>query len=784
VTTRQTGSSKGSVSPPRPKTDWRIHAYRAAIALAVVAAYWRTFAVPPLFDDDASIADNPTIHRLATALSPPSYATVGGRPVLNLSLAINYAISGNQVWSYHVLNLAIHVCAALVLFGIVRRTLVIRAVVGAPDLALCVALIWALHPLQTESVTYLVQRAESLMGLFYLATLYFFIRGATRAAAGFSPWFVLSIAACLFGMATKEVMVSAPLIVLLYDRTFLAGGFDSAWRRRKGVYIGLAATWIILPFLVISTHGRGGTAGFGSGVSVGSYALTEFRAIVHYLRLSVWPHPLVFDYGTALAAATIGVLADAFVIAVLLAATVWALVKRPTLGFLGFCFFAILAPSSSFVPVASEPMAEHRMYLALIPIVILAVFALHRWARRGALAICASLAASLLAATVVRNAAYASDEQIWRDTVAKLPDNERAHNNLGTALDDEGRTGEAIEQFQKVLQLKPDLAEAHGNLGNALSKLPGRTAEAIAQFRESLRLKPDFVRAHINLANALEDEGQVGEAIEQDKEALRLRPDSAQAHSNLGSALAKVPGRLSEAIDECEEAIRLKPDLAEAHSNLGSALGMVPGRLDEAIAQGEEAIRLKPGDAKAHNNLGNILVKSPGHLDDAIAQFETAIRLRPSMSEAHNNLGNALNAKGRTDEAIAQFEEALRLRPDSPEAHSNLGNVLARAPGRLNEAVAQYREALRLKPDYVSAHNNLGSVLNAEGQTSEAVTEFEAAVRLNPDIPSIHLNLAMALLKLQGRTDEAMAHLQTVLRLQPDNAIARQVLDRIGSGQP
>jgi tetratricopeptide (TPR) repeat protein len=752
--------------------------------LSVLAAYCRTFAVPPLFDDDASIADNPTIHRLATAFVPPSYATVGGRPILNLSLALNYSISGNQVWSYHVLNLAIHVCAGLVLFGIVRRTLAIRGVGDAPILALSVALLWALHPLHTESVTYIVQRAESLMGLFYLATLYFFIRGAERAASGFNPWFLLSVAACLLGMATKEVMVSAPLVVLLYDRTFLSGGFHEAWRQRKGVYVGLGATWIILPFLVLSTHGRGGTAGFGSGVSVGSYALTEFRAIVHYLRLSIWPRPLVFDYGTALAPASFRVLADAFAIAVLLAATIWALVRRPTLGFLGFCFFAVLAPSSSFVPVASEPMAEHRMYLALIPIVVLAVWVLHRWARRGAPTICAVLAAALLVATLVRNTAYASNERIWSDTVAKLPDNERAHNNLGTALDDEGRTDEAIEQFQRVLQIKPDLAEAHGNLGHALSKVPGRMGEAIAQYRESLRLKPDYFRAHINLGNALEDEGHIGEAIEQDEEALRLRPDFAQAHSNLGSALAKMPGRVSEAIDECEEAIRLKPDLAEAHSNLGSALAMVPGRLDEAVAQSAEAIRLQPGDAKAHNNMGNVLVKAPGRLDDAIAQFEEALRLRPSMAEAHNNLGNALNAKGRPEEAIVQFQEALRLRPDSAEAHSNLGNALARSPGRLDDAVAEYREALRLKPDYVSAHNNLGSVLNAEGKPSEAVAEFEAAVRLNPDIPSIHLNLALALLKLQGREDEAAAHLRTVLRLQPDNAIARQVLGQIGSGQP
>jgi len=761
-----------------------VPAFGAAIAVAATAAYCRTFSVPALFDDDPSIADNPTIHHLATAFFPPSYATVGGRPVLNLSLALNYAISGNRLWSYHALNLAIHVLAGLALFGIVRRTLARRAARAATLVAFSIALLWTLHPLQTESVTYLIQRAESLMGLFYLGTLYFFIRGADKEGPGRNPWFALCIAACLLGMATKEVMVSAPLIVLLYDRTFLAGGFAPAWRLRRRVYLGLAATWLVVPFLVLSTHGRGGTAGYGSGVSVWSYALTEFPAILHYLRLGVWPHPLVFDYGTTLAPQSLGTLACACVVAGLVAATLWALVRRPVAGFLGACFFAILAPSSSIVPVASEPVAEHRMYLALVPVVILAVMGIYRWLGRAALPACLAAAAALLGATLERNEAYASDERIWSDTAAKLPDNERARNNLGIALDDEGRTAEAIAQFEKGLQIEPNLAEAHSNLGNALAKIPGRLDEAIAQYREAVRLKPEYAPAHINLADALEDEGRNDEAIEQGEWALRIRPNSAEAHSNLGSALSNVPGRLTEAIAQCEEALRLKPDLAQAHSNLGSALARVPGRMDEATAQCEEAVRLDPGDAKAHNNLGNILVRSPGRLSDAIAQFAEAVRLKPDLAAAHNNLGNALDAQGRADEAIAQFQEALRLKPDSAEAHSNLGNALARAPGRLDEAIAQYEEALRIRPDYVSAHNNLGSVLNAEGRTAEAAVQYEDALRLKPGVAAIQLNLAIALLKLPGRSDEAVEHLNAVLRLQPGNVTARQMLARIGQVQP
>jgi tetratricopeptide (TPR) repeat protein len=769
---------------PGCRIDGRLLLAGVVLAAAAFAAYSRTFSVPALFDDDPSIADNPSIRHFATALWPPSYATVGGRPVLNLSLAVNYGISGTRLWSYHAANLAIHILAGLVLMGIIRRTLVRAAQPAATLIAFSAALIWTLHPLQTESVTYVIQRAESLMGLFYLSALYFLIRGAGAGESGGRMWQVASVCACLLGMATKEVMVSAPLIILLYDRAFLAGSFREAWRRRWGVYIGLAATWLVLPFLVVSTHGRGGTAGFGSGVSAWRYALTEFPAIVRYLRLALWPQPLVFDYGTALATPSPAVFSSALLVLALLGVAIWALARRPKAGFLAVVFFAILAPSSSIVPVASEPVAEHRMYLALIPVVVFAVMGIYRLLGRAAAPACMVVAAVLLGATLRRNEDYRSDEALWRDTVDKLPANERAQNNLGNALDDEGRTGEAISQFETVLALKPDLAEAHSNLGNALSKTPGRLDDAITQYREAVRLKPEYEPAHKNLGVALMDEGRLTESIGQSEEAVRLRPGDAQAHSNLGGALMDVPGRLNDAIAECQLALRLNPELAAAHSNLGNALARIPGHLDEAIAQCEEGARLDPSDAKARNDLGNALVKAPGRVNDAIAQFEDAVRLNPHLLAARNNLGNALDAAGRGGEAIAEFKESLRLNPGSPEAHSNLGNVLAKTPGRMDEAIAEYDEALRLRPDYVSAHNNLGSALNAEGRTAEAVAQYEAAIRLRPDIASIHLSLAVALLRMPGGSAEAAEQLRTALRLQPDNVVARNILNRMGSAGP
>jgi hypothetical protein len=273
----------------------------ALIAFGAIAAYLGTLSVPFIFDDGEAITGNPTLRHLATALGTGGEATVStasGRPVLNLTFALNYALGRYDPSGYHAMNIAIHVLAGLALFGLVRRTLkqpVMSARFGSDSaaLALAIALIWTLHPLQTESVTYVSQRAESLMGLFYFLTLYGFVRGTEAegssstvdgslgskggAAPGFlqkaGVWYAVSIVACFLGAATKEVMVTAPLIVLLYDRTFIAGSFKDALRRRPWIYAGLAASWGLLACLIASTGGnRGGSIGFGISVPWWKYA--------------------------------------------------------------------------------------------------------------------------------------------------------------------------------------------------------------------------------------------------------------------------------------------------------------------------------------------------------------------------------------------------------------------------------------------------------------------------------------------------------------------------------
>ena len=583
----------------------------AALVLAVLAAYYNSFSAAFVFDDTAAIVDNPTIRHLGAldeVLSPPSDRgqTVGGRPLVNLTLAFNYAFGGAAPRGYHIFNVVVHALAALALFGVVRRTLLRTGLAAeARPLAFAASLIWAVHPLLTESVTYVIQRAESLMGLCYLVTLYGFIRASEAARP--VRWQALSFAACLVGMATKEVMATAPLMVLLFDRTFVAGAWGAALRMRWRYYTALAATWLLLGWLVLGAGHRGGTAGLGAGDSSWTYALTQSRAIVHYLRLALWPSPLVFDYGTAQIEHLGAALPFVAIVLALLAATLVALRRWSAAGFLGASFFLILAPSSSFVPIAVQPMAEHRMYLPLAAIVTIVVLALHSWLRRGSWLVFAVLAGGLIMATTARNEDYRSARALWSDSVAKHPSSARAHGQLADALTAEGRLADALGHYDEAIRLEQFapaggrnlLGEFHINRGNVLLAAR-RTAEALRAYEDALHFDPARLLAHYNLGCVLMEADRLPEAAEQFALALALDPGHASAHTNLASVRLR-QDRPAEALVHYEAVLRLEPS-AKARTNVGIAL-FAARRVPESIVQFEQALRLDPNFTAARDYL-------------------------------------------------------------------------------------------------------------------------------------------------------------------------------------
>jgi tetratricopeptide (TPR) repeat protein len=653
------------------------------ILVAALAAYHNSFRGPLIFDDVASIAGNPTVCRLwpiwPVLLTPLGDLAVCRRPVANLSVAINYALGGTDVWGYHAFNFVAHLLAALTLFAVLQRTLDMprlqgRLAANAAPLALIITLIWTVHPLQTNAVTYIIQRTEVLAGLFYLLTLYCVIRGAAaerrsefgvqgsgrqgdteRGRVGdgaellVSPssplplswsWYAGATVACLLAMGSKESAVSAPVVVLAYDRVFLSRSWGELWRRRWGLYLGLAATWSLTAAMV-------GRAWLHSGVAAApaaaqglrpwlEYALLQPRSIVWYLRLCFWPAPLILDYGPDRVGSVAEVLPYAVVVAVLLVLTGVALRMRPALGLLGVWFFLILAPSTGMVPIGPECAAEKRMYLPLAAVATLVVWCVYaagqqlsaghggRLGRALGHGLAGLAVAALVLVSVRRNEDYHTELAIWQDDLEKSPNNARAHLNLGLALFSAGRVPEAISHYEQAAQLRPDYFFAQRNLGSAL------------------------YRAR-----------RVPEAIDRYEQAAQLRPDDFETHYNLGVALFST-GRMLQAVSHYERAAQLKPGDFQAHYNLGCALSRA-GRVPGAISCYQRALELKPDDFQTRYNLGNALCCA-GRPSEAIAHYERALQLRPDSAEAHDNLGNTLNLIGRPMEAIGHYEQASALR--------------------------------------------------------------------------------------------------------------------------
>jgi protein O-mannosyl-transferase len=634
-----TSDHAGTAPPP---LSWKVWGGSAILVGAIFAAYANSFHGPFIFDDGPSIMANPSIRHLGSPqvfAAPSDSVTTTGRPILNLSFAINYAIGGLTVEGYHVANLIIHILAALTLFGLLRRSLLLptlgaRLASDSLELSLAISLLWAVHPLQTESVTYIVQRAESLAGLFYLLTLYCYLRGATAARGG--RWYTAAVLGCALGMGSKEVMVSAPLMVMLFDRVFIAASFEQGWQRRGRFWLALMATWGVLVVAILLSHGRGGSAGFGLGMTAWSYARTQFTCIIHYLRLSVWPSPLVLDYGNSVISREFDIVPYALGVILLVAATVAALVRRPLLGFTGVFFFTILAPSSSIVPLAGQTEAEHRMYLPLAAVVVLAVLAAYRgmgrWGlqSRQAAIPWVIVVAALGIGTYRRNEVYQTELAIWDDTVRSVPRNSRALLNRGNALVARGELAAAIKDYDDSIAIDPGYAKEYKARGSAYVA-QGRYEDAIRDYEKAIKLKADF----------------------------------ADAHNGLGSAYGNV-GRVEEAIKEFGRAIELNPEIEEAYFNRGTAF-YGNGQIDVAIENFGQAIKLRPDYAEAFNRRGSAYEKQ-GQLEAAINDYDRAIALQPGLAESYGNRGNVYAAKGQYQTAIRDYDRAIDLNPDFVDA--------------------------------------------------------------------------------------------------------------------
>jgi len=586
-----------------------------AIVLAVAAVYANSFAGVFVLDDNHAIVRNMDIRRL----TPVGPVLRSPRPVLSLSLALNYRAGGLNLWGYHAANLAIHVVAALALYGVLRRTFrrrrVRRRLGGAAmPAALAIALIWAVHPLQTGAVTYVIQRAESMMGMFFLLTLYCAIRGmSARTPVG---WFAAAALCCALAMGAKEVAVVAPLIVLAWDRVFRGRSLGAILRRRRLLYVLLAAAWVVILVRLTMRPGPD-SAGFASTRwTPVSYALTQPGVILRYLGLAFVPVGQCLDYAVGPARGFGQIVPPAVAVAAIVAATVWALRRRPAWGFAGLWLGLILAPTSSVMPI-SDAMFEHRMYLplaAVVSVTVVAAVLLARrvapaWRGRGVVGMAAAVAvtAVLGVASVRRNALYHDELAMYRDVVAKAPHNARAHRNLGVALDRRGRTAEGLVHLAEAVRLQPDSPYALNNYAFGLRKM-GRTGEAIAVWEKALSIKPDLPEALHGVGVAYTRQGRYAEALDRLGGALAADPHDPAICDSVGVALASA-GRPADAVPFFRRALELDPRLPDAHYCLGRALAETNRPL-EAADEYRRQLALDADHLHALNGLARVMATS------------------------------------------------------------------------------------------------------------------------------------------------------------------------------
>ena len=642
---------------PEPSPSARRFPWSAGLllALALGLGYANSFEAPFVFDDPFLNAERPDL-----ALD---YST---RPLVWASFDLNRWLGARDTTSYHAFNWLVHLACALFLLGLVRRG-VTRA---APrlsartgdGLAMATALLWACHPLQTESVTYLSQRAEALGALFTLLTLY----GFMRAADGVRPWlwYGVSWLGLGAGFATKETIATAPLLALLFDAMFVSRGLVAALRARAPYYAGLALIALALGarFIGPLLFAERLSAGFKlQEVSALDYARSQPGVILHYLRLAFWPRPLCFDYAWPVARGTTAVVLPLLgIVALALAGVVLAL-RRSWGGYALLFALVYLLPSSSVVPIR-DLAVEHRFYLPLASVALGVACAGHALCARLAwlpLAplLTGALTTALVAATFVRNRDYATNERLWRVTAEVAPHNARAHGNLGSALLDAGRLEEALAALSKAHELAPEESFILLDLGKVYWKL-GHHRRAAQFLERGLARAPD-ARGLGTLGIVLFEMGDLPGATRRFREALALEPDDPGAHFRLANALLSQQD-FTAAEQEFRAALERAPDYEDAHVNYAALLAHL-GRTEEALTHTRSALAHEPNSGLEYYNHAQLLL-ALGRTEEALTSLRAGTRATPDMGEVWQALAEVLEAKPGVSALEREEARQARLR--------------------------------------------------------------------------------------------------------------------------
>ena len=713
------------------------------ICVTGILAYSNSFRSPFVFDDLPNITEN--THIRITGLDLKQLKDAGfksknpNRPVANISFAFNYYWGRYHVAWYHVVNLLIHLvngCLAYLLACLIFRQWSCIQVQPFPQThaslldqtsqlhilfpALFTGLFFTLHPVQVQSVTYIVQRMNSMAAMFCFISAILFVAGR-RTKRKWNQWAAWggSLASWLLALGTKEIAATLPLVLLLYDWYFFQDLSREGVKRMLKYLAGAGVILVSVMYLYLGNHPIDTIlSGYhGRDFTLGERLLTQGRVLMSYMGLVIYPLPSRLNllhhipYSRSLLSPVSTLYAMAVVVVLLILAALLAR-KHRIVSFGILWFFIHLAIESSVIPL--EMMFEHRLYLPVFGVAVIVSVLLTPLVfrtRTRAIMVSTLIILGLGAGTYLRNFTWQDRITLWSDVVSKSPESPRAHNNLGLALAADGQPEAAIRHYTRALVLNPIDSEIFNNLGMALAQ-----------------------------------QGNVEAAVDRYSTALRLDPNNAGAHYNLGISLER-QGKTDAALNHLLQAIRIEPDFSEAHNNLGLILRR-RGKLQEAVDHFSQAIKVQPDNVRAYNNMGVSLEQS-GQSASAVTYYLEALRLKPDYLEAYVNLGAAFTSLGNLDEAVRSLNRALRLNPLDAGIHNNLGVVLHRK-GNFKNAVKHFSRALEIKPGYGDAHTNMGITLFEQGHVVEAIPHFQEALRLDPNNPVLRRNLEKALQRLKG----------------------------------
>jgi tetratricopeptide (TPR) repeat protein len=712
-----------AAGPLAGREDWLLGLLLLA---AIIMAYQPAWHAGFIWDDDRYVTENPLLgapdglRRIWFSLDSPSQYF----PLTYTTFYVEHALWGLKPAGYHWDNIVLHAANALLAWRLLRRLRVSGAWLGAA--------LFALHPVQAQSVAWVAERKNVLMVFFFLLSLLAWTRFIDEPTK--RPWrfYALALVFYAFSLSAKTTACTLPaaLLLVLWLQKRPIG-----WRRLAeaapfvalALGIGLVTVWWERYHL--GTHGKLFEIGPVERVLIAS------RALWFYAGKLLWAANLAFSYPRWTISASAPLAYVWLLGTAALALVIWRLRRWAgrSLEVAALFFAATLGPMLGFIMLSTFQysfVADHYQYLACLgPLALLAAGLELGWERMTKqspvlrVIFCAVLLAALGAMTWHQCGMYADAETLWRATIARNPGSWLAHNNLGALLCAKGDTEEAIAQYRQALEIRPEDTETQNNLGVAFF-VKGKTEAAIAQYRKILERTPENANALNNLGNALAQKGDMEEAIAQYHSAQQIQPDYAEAHYNLGNAMVK-KGEINEALEQYRKAVESKPDYAEALNNLGDAL-VLKGDFEEAIAQLQRALTIKPDYADAHYDLGNALFEH-GRLDGAIAEYRKALEIKADYAEADNNLGTALCTKGELGEGIVCYRQAVGINPRYAEAYANLGDACLRNR-QIKQAMDSWQQALAIKPDNADVLNNLAWLL---ATTSDpALRKGAAAVAL------------------------------------------------------